>query len=452
MSAPQPPAPAAPAGFHIMVKPIGPACNLDCRYCFYLEKARLFPASESFRLPDDVLETFIRKYIEEQDLPEISFAWQGGEPTLLGVDFFRRVVELQAKYAQGKRITNAIQTNGVLLDDEWCAFLAEQAFLVGLSIDGPRELHDRFRVDKQGQPTFEAVMRGMACMQKHTVEFNALVVVNAANAEQPVPVYRFLKAQGVTFMQFIPLVERVPDSQAKALGLDLASPPAPHAETKVQLVTPWSVKPKQYGTFLARMFDEWLLHDVGTVFVQHIDVALGCWMGLGSSLCVFAERCGTALVMEHNGDLYSCDHYVYPQHKVGNVMTHALKDAVYCPQQVKFGNDKHDALPEQCRACAVRFACNGGCPKHRFMTTAAGEPGLNYLCAGYKYFFRHVDPHLRVMANLVASGKPAAFITQMLAQQTQTQRWESAQRNDPCPCGSGRKFKQCCGGRPPRPS
>jgi uncharacterized protein len=398
--------------FHVMTKPVGPICNLDCKYCFYLEKEKLFPPTEKFRMPDDVLESYIRQYIQQQDAPEIGFAWQGGEPTMLGVDYFRTIVELQAKHAGGKRITNAIQTNGTLLDDEWCAFLKQHDFLVGLSIDGPRALHDAYRVDKRQKPTFDLVMRGLKLLKKHAVTFNTLTVVNRKNSQHPLEVYRFLKETGSGFIQFIPLVERRRDDTARTLGLDLATPPEPGAPAPESPVTSWSVEAETYGEFLTTIFDEWVKKDVGAVFVQLFDVALGNWMGMGGSLCVFSETCGRALALEHNGDLYSCDHYVYPQYKLGNLMNQSLGDMVDSAQQRKFGQDKKDSLPRYCRECPVRFACHGECPKHRFIKSPDGEPGLNYLCAAYKRFFTHIDAPMKLMANLLRAGRPAADVMQ----------------------------------------
>lgn len=416
-----------------MIKPVGPICNLDCQYCFYLEKEKLFPASENFRMSDEVLEEFIRQYIESQTSPVITFAWQGGEPTLLGIEFFRKAVALQQRYANGKRIENALQTNGILLNDEWGEFLAANQFLVGLSVDGPRELHDRYRLDKQHQPTFDRVMRGLEVLRKHRVEFNTLTVVHRHNARHPLEVYRFLKDIGSRYLQFIPLVERSPDAIAAALGLSFAMPPSLGSATPAQQVTRWSVLPEDYGEFLVQIFDEWVRRDVGRVFVQLFDVALANWMGEPPGLCVFAERCGRALAMEHNGDVYSCDHYVYPHYRLGNVLNASLGEMVQSGFQQKFGQDKVETLPQYCRRCEVRFACHGECPKHRFLRSPDGEPGLNYLCAAYKRFFQHVDPYMRQMGNLLRAGLPAAHIM-----------FSTAQRNDPCPCGSGRKYKQCC--------
>jgi uncharacterized protein len=434
------------AAYHVMTKPIGPICNLDCKYCFYLEKEKLYPDKSNWRMPENVLERYIQQYIESQDVPEITFAWQGGEPTLMGVDFFRRVVGYQQRFAGGKKISNSLQTNGTLLDEEWCRFLKEDSFLLGLSIDGPREMHDRYRVDKEGKSSFDAVMHGMELLKKHQVDFNNLVVVNRHNSQYPLEVYRFLKQHGSGFMQFIPLVERTGNTEMFAEPpllpiLDDASSSEP--------VTPWSVEPLAYGQFLCAIFDEWVRKDVGQVFVQIFDVQLGIWMGMPSALCVFGETCGNALAMEHNGDLYSCDHYVYPRYKLGNVMDSEMRELVDSPQQRKFGTDKRDTLPRYCRECDVRFACNGECPKHRFIKTPDGEGGLNYLCAGYKLFLRHIDPYMRTMAQLLRQGRPAAEIVRLIAEDETRRTTDSRApgRNDPCPCGSGKKFKKCCEGR-----
>jgi uncharacterized protein len=434
-----------------MTKPVGPICNLDCKYCFYLEKEKLYPGKSNWRMPEDVLEQYVRQYIASQDAPEVTFAWQGGEPTLMGIDFFRRVVELQQKYASGKTIANAMQTNGTLLDDAWCEFLKASRFLVGLSIDGPRKFHDLYRVDKEGEPTFERVLAGMRLLKKHAVDFNTLCVVNRANSMAPLEVYRFLKSEGSGYIQFIPLVERVGGGD-----LPLAEPPVLIEPGRVRLpivspgaggaaVTPWSVEPLAYGKFLCAIFDQWVRSDVGRVFVQIFDVQLGIWMGYPSALCVFGETCGNALAMEHNGDLYSCDHYVYPQYKLGNISDDSIEHMVASPQQRKFGTDKRDTLPKFCRECDVRFACNGECPKHRFRTTPDGEPGLNYLCAGYKQFFHHIDPYMKTMGRLVESGQPAAQIMKLIADTERKQNAGPLGRNDLCPCGSGRKYKKCCG-------
>lgn len=397
--------------FHVMSKPIGPICNLDCEYCFYLEKEKLFPKNENFRMRDDVLETYIRQYIESQQVPEISFAWQGGEPTLLGVKYFRRIVELQQKYAGGRRIHNALQTNGTLLNDEWGEFLAANQFLVGLSIDGPAKLHDTYRVTKKGSGSYEKVIQGLRVLKKHGVEFNTLTVVNRKNSKHPLDVYRFLRDIGSGYIQFIPLVERLPDDQAKALELELATPPDANAPREERLpVTDWSVEPRAYGKFLCTVFDEWIRNDVGRTFVQIFDVTLGNWIGQGGGLCVFSEKCGTAMAIEHSGDVYSCDHYVYPHYKLGNIMQQTLGDMVSSEFQRQFGTDKKSTLPRYCIECSVRHLCHGECPKHRFIRTPDGEHGLNYLCAAYKEFFTHSGPAMRTMGDLLARGRAPAEI------------------------------------------
>ncbi len=433
--------------FHVMTKPIGPICNLDCKYCFYLEKEKLYAGERKWAMADDVLEAYIAQYIRAQPGGTVSFAWQGGEPTLLGVDYFRGVVELQAKYADGRKIENALQTNGTLLDDDWCSFLAENRFLVGLSIDGPRPLHDIYRVDKKQQPTFDLVVRGLELLKKHAVEFNTLTVVNRANSQKPQEVYRFLKSIGSGFIQFIPLVERLPQTRLKVLGLDLAEPSAADDPERPP-VTEWSVRSVDYGQFLITIFDEWVRNDVGRVYVQHFDVALGNWAGLGSALCVFAEKCGAAMAIEHNGDLYSCDHYVYPQYKLGNVLNTSLGAMASSQQQQAFGSSKSESLPNSCRNCEVRFACNGECPKHRFIQTPDGEDGLNYLCAGYKRFFNHIDPYMKTMADLLKREQPPALIMQMIRDRERAIAQSRIGPNEPCACGSGKKFKKCCGARP----
>lgn len=425
--------------FHVLAKPIGPICNLDCKYCFYLEKEALYPRVEKWAMREEALDSYIRQYIEAHDTPAINFAWQGGEPTLLGVEYFRRLVAIQKKYANGKRIQNAFQTNGVLLNDAWAEFFKENGFLIGLSIDGPRELHDAYRVDKGGQPTFDRVMRGMETLKRHKVEFNTLTTVHRANADSPLDVYRFLTENGSGFMQFIPIVERMAQT-ATADGLQLISPgfigPAK--------VTPWSVEPRQFGRFLCAIFDEWVRKDVGRVFVQLFDVCLELWTGMEASLCVFRRTCGAALAIEHSGDLYSCDHFVYPQNRLGNIMESPLAALAGSAQQQRFGEAKESTLPRYCRECDVRFACNGECPKHRFLTAPDGEPGLNYLCAGYKMFFHHVDPYMRFMAAELAAGRPPANVMRLVAGQNALASGQAPGRNDPCPCGSGKKFKHCC--------
>lgn len=395
------------AAFHIMTKPTGPICNLDCRYCFYLEKEKLYPSTTDWAISDETLGRYIQQYVAAQPLNEVHFGWQGGEPTLLGVDFFRKVVELQQRYASGKTIHNALQTNAVLIDDEWGEFFSEHGFLIGVSIDGPRELHDYYRVDKGNAPTFDRVMRGLSILQKHRVEFNTLTVVTRHNSRYPLEVYRLLKEIGSRFMQFIPVVDRKATNPQRD-GLVLIQP----SSSSTAEVTEWSVESLVYGEFLVQIFEEWRKHDVGKYFVQIFDVALESWYGLSPSLCVFRETCGSALALEHTGDLYSCDHFVYPEHKLGNINETALEELANSDQQREFGNSKRDALPRMCRECEFRFACNGECPKHRFLNTPDGEPGLNYLCAGYKHFFSHIDPYMKFMAEEIRGGRPPANVMQ----------------------------------------
>ncbi len=405
----------ASAPFHVMTKPIGPRCNIDCKYCFYLEKEKLFPRGENLRMPADVLDNYIRQYIEAQPGNEVSFAWQGGEPTLMGVDFFRKVVELQKKYGEGRKIDNAFQTNATLLDDEWCRFLRDNDFLVGISIDGTRELHDIYRVDRKQNSTFDRVMRGIGLCRKHGVPFNTLTCVTRRNSRKPLEVYNFLRKIGSRYLQFIPIVERKPDDAASLLKLSLATPPEPEDENeKLSPVTRWSVLPKDYGEFLVTIFDHWVRNDVGNTYVQVFDVALGNWMGMGGGLCIFSEHCGRALAIEHNGDLYACDHYVYPQYLQGNIRDKTIAEMVDSPAMKKFGRDKADTLPAYCRRCDYRFACHGECPKHRFMKTPDGEYGLNYLCPAYKRFFAHIDPYMKTMRDLLKNRQAPATIMGML--------------------------------------
>ena len=372
-------------------------------------------------MSDEVLESYVRQYIEAQPVEEITFAWQGGEPTLLGVGFFQKVVALQKKYANGRKIENAFQTNGTLIDDEWGAFLSENNFLVGISIDGPRNLHDAYRVDRKQRPTFDRVMCGLEYIKKHRVEFNTLTVVNRLNAKKPLEVYRFLRGIGSRFLQFIPLVERKSDRTGRELGLKLATPPHLGSEPEKEIdsgspVTPWSVRPGDYGEFLIQIFYRWVRKDVGRYYVQIFDLALSQWLGMESSLCVFKKKCGRAMALEHDGSLYSCDHYVYPKYFLGNIQKQSLVDIVDSPEQLRFGEDKWDRLPQYCRRCEVRFACNGECPKHRFMTTPDGEDGLNYLCPSFKRFFNYIDPYMSVMAELYKAGRPPAEIMNLIAQ------------------------------------
>lgn len=395
--------------FHLMTKPTGPICNLDCTYCFYLEKESLYADSTRWAMSEEVLETFIREYIEAQPSEIVDFAWQGGEPTLLGVEYFERVVAYQQKYAQGKQIHNAFQTNATLIDATWALFFSKHNFLVGVSIDGPRELHDSYRVDKGQAPTFDRVMRGIHLLREHKAEFNTLTVVHRKNAPYPLEIYEFLKDIGSGYMQFIPIVERKAD-KPRADGLVLIAPEF-HGLAQV---TEWSVEPLAYGRFLSTIFDRWVRKDVGKVYVQHFEVALQNWLGLQASLCLFRSTCGTALALEHNGDVYSCDHFVYPEYRLGNLMNRSLGEMLGSSRQKKFGQNKRDTLPSMCRTCSVRFACHGECPKHRFETAPNGEPGLNYLCAGYKHFFEHIDPYMRFMARELRSGGEPSTVMEML--------------------------------------
>ena len=393
--------------FSVVIKPIGPRCNLNCRYCYYLEKEQLYAAGHAFRMNDGLLEVFIRDYIEaHREAGEVTFLWQGGEPTLLGRGFFRKALALQRRYRPaGLRISNALQTNGTLLNERWAVFLREHDFLVGLSIDGPRRLHDRYRETRRGAATFDAVRRALRLLHAEGVAFNTLTVVHRANARHGREVYRFLRGEGVRFMQFIPLVERLCDNGG------LASPAAaPDATT----VAPWSVPRQGYGRFMCAVFDEWLRRDVGSVFVRLFDDQLGLWSGMPSGLCVFAETCGQALVLEHDGGLYACDHYVYPSHGLGNIQEQPIKDLARAPRQRRFGEDKRDLLPRRCRECEFLFACNGGCPKHRFAPTGDGETTLNYLCPSYRHFFGFAGPVLRRMADLLREGRPPALAAGMV--------------------------------------
>lgn len=426
------PALDAPPAFHLLAKPSGAICNLDCKYCFFLSKEKLYPGSR-FRMSDELLENYIRQYLQAQRVPEVNLAWQGGEPTLMGLDFFQRAVELAERHKKpGQTIQHSMQTNGVLLDDAWCHFFRRHNFLIGLSLDGPAHLHNAYRVDKGGNPTFNKVMAAARLLQKHKVEYNILTTVHAANANYPLEVYRFLRDEvGAQFIQFIPIVERDNDSGFQ----------------EGNSVTGRSVTAQQYGNFLIKIFDEWVRKDVGRVFVQIFDVALAAWVGAPPGLCVFSPTCGNALALEHNGDLYACDHYVEPNYLLGNINDAPMIELVASDRQRRFGLDKRDTLPQYCRECEVRFVCHGGCPKNRFITTPGGEPGLNYLCAGYRAFFNHINEPMKIMASLLRQQRPPAEIVQILAgQEAELKRLlAGANRNQPCPCGSGRKFKHCHG-------
>jgi uncharacterized protein len=410
----------APPAFHLLAKPTGATCNLDCTYCFFLDKEALYPGSR-FRMSDTTLEQYIRQLVESHQADTVNIAWQGGEPALMGPDFYRRAMALAEKYRRpGMTYLHTLQTNGTLLDDEWAAFFKQHDFLIGISIDGPRKLHDVYRVDKGGQPTFDKVMRGLRLLQKHGVEYNVLTTVNGVNADHPLEVYRCLRDDvGTSWIQFIPVVERI-----GADGLTL------HQEGTS--VSERSVGPDQFGRFLC------------AVFVQTFEATLRNWLGMKTSgMCVFNETCGAGLAIEHNGDLYACDHFVEPKYFLGNIQDKHMIELVASPQQLKFGQDKRNSLPRYCRECDVRFACHGECPKNRFLLTPDGEPGLNYLCAGFKEFFHHVSFPMKLMAGLMRRGRDAKEVMEIL-----DRAFAGVHRHDPCPCGSGRKVKQCHG-RPP---
>ncbi|MBI4832727.1 MAG: anaerobic sulfatase maturase [Candidatus Lindowbacteria bacterium] len=415
-----------------MAKPTGAVCNLACQYCFFLKKEKLYPGSD-FRMSDSVLESYIRQVIEASRGEPVTIAWQGGEPTLMGLDFFRKSIEYERKYLKpGCAIQNTIQTNGTLIDEEWRRFLHENQFLVGLSLDGPKELHDAYRMDKAGRSVFDRVMRAVRLKQQHKVEFNILATVNAANADHPSEVYRFFRDEvGAQFIQFIPIVERDNES----------------GFVEGTTITERSVRPEQYGRFLCCVFDEWVRRDVGRVFVNHFDAALASWAGAPPAICTTAPTCGFAMVLEHNGDLYSCDHFVEPNYLLGNIMERSLVELAASSRQHAFGQNKRDALPRCCSECEVLFACHGECPKNRFLETPDGESGLNYLCAGLKAFFAHIDHPMKLMADLLRQRRAPSEIMQLLAVEEARLKAKLAKagRNDPCPCGSGLKFKRCHG-------
>jgi uncharacterized protein len=401
---------SAGQGIHVVAKPIGPVCNLNCEYCFYLEKQALFATDEKYRMSDKVLSAFITNYITSQPTPVVEFVWQGGEPTLLGLDFFKRVIELQKPFVKRKTISNSLQTNGTLLTAEWCQFLKKNNFMVGISLDGPREVHDRYRHDRKGNGTFDQVMRGLKLLQEHKVEYNVLACVARDTAKKPLEVYGFLRGEGVEFIQFTPVVERMSDVHGAPSGLRLAGPAALDKKDQQGDVTPWSVIPKEYGDFLIAIYEEWVRHDVGSVFVMNFEWVLNAWIGNPSPVCVHARTCGRSVVIEHNGDVFACDHCVYPQYKLGNIISDTLPDMVAKSLRSGFGMAKESALPRWCGECEVLAACQGGCPKHRFETTYYNEPGLQYLCAGYKRFFLHIRKYLRAMATLLENGLPASRV------------------------------------------
>ncbi len=408
--------------FQVMAKPIGAICNLDCHYCYYLKKEFLYPEDSAFRMSDEVLERYIVQQIEAAPGPAVNFAWHGGEPTALGLDYFKNIVALQKKHKpEGKKLTNGIQTNGTLLDEEWCHFFAGERFSVGLSIDGPRELHDAYRVDKGQKPTHKQVLRAFRMLNEHRVHCDVLCVLHDRNVRHPTQVYRFFKELGVEFLQFLPLVER------ENGGVSSRTVPA-----------------AAFGAFLCAVFDEWVRNDVGKIAIQIFDEAARPQAGLEHSLCIFRETCGDVPVVEHNGDFFSCDHFVEPAYRVGNIGEKHLGELVESPAQRAFGEAKRDALPRYCRECEVRAMCNGGCPKDRFIQTPDGEAGLNYLCEGYKRFFIHSRPTLKKMVDLWNAGEPIEKLMD-LTRAADANAYSQVGRNDLCPCGSGKKFKRCCG-------
>lgn len=393
-----------------MLKPIGSVCNLACEYCYYLEKAGFYPEVKNHILTDELLEKFIKEYIECQTTNEILFTWHGGETLMRPLSFYKKAIELQRKYSRGRQIDNCIQTNGTLLTDEWCRFFKENNFLVGISIDGPQEFHDEYRRNKQGLPSFYKVMKGIELLKKHQVEYNGMAVVNDYNADYPLDFYNFFKEIDCHYIQFAPIVERINKSNPK---IRLTTP---EEQNKQIELAPFSVSAEQWGTFLCTIFDEWVRKDVGTFYIQLFDSTLANWVGEQPGICTLAKTCGHAGVMEFNGDVYSCDHYVFPEYKLGNIRTKSITEMMYSPEQIKFGQDKHDKLPRQCKECEFLFACNGECPKNRFLYTPDGEFGLNYLCKGYKQFFNHVAPYMDFMKKELMAKRAPANIMEWLKQ------------------------------------
>lgn len=401
---------SGPMAFNLMVKPAGSLCNLDCAYCYYLDKADIYGRREP-RMNLDMLEVFVREYIAANDVPEVTFNWHGGEPMVMGLDFYRKAVELERKYADGKTVHNTIQTNGTLLTPEWCSFLRDNNFLVGVSIDGPRDIHDRYRKDKGGVPTFDKVIRGIEMMYRSGVQYNTMTTVSKAGEGRGLEVYSFLKSIGSRFMQFMPVVEHVRYPLTAAGKVNKGARPHivdPGEEGAV--IAPWSVSPISYGRYLCDIFDHWVRNDVGRYFVGQFDAALACWCGEQPGTCVYSQTCGGNTVIEHNGDLYPCDHFVYPKYRLGNVLETPLRQLMTSAQQIRFGIEKRNSLPRKCLGCEWLFACHGECPKHRFSRTEAGKTGLNVLCDGYRMFFRHVAPYMDRMKELLEARMPAAGV------------------------------------------
>ncbi len=392
---------------YVMLKPAGAHCNLACKYCYYLEKNKLYPTAQRHLMSDEMLEQFTREYIEAQTMNQVLFTWHGGEPLLRSIDFYRKALSLQQKYAGGRRIDNVIQTNGTLLTDEWCEFFAQNHWLVGISIDGPQPDHDHYRLTAAGKPSWKKVMQGIKLLKKHGVEWNAMAVVNAYNANHPLEFYRFFKENGCQFLQFTPIVERLTRHED---GRTLAS----LADKDEISLSEASVTPKQWGYFLCAIFDEWVRKDVGKIFVEIFDCTLANWMGISPGICAYSKECGHAGVMEHNGDVYSCDHFVFPEYKLGNIRDHSLIDMLYGEQQQEFSRLKHSSLPRQCKECDMEFACHGECPKNRFMKDKYGDSGLNYLCPGYYHYYQHVAPYMDYMKQELMSQRPPSNIMKVV--------------------------------------
>ncbi len=399
--------------YNVMVKPVGAACNLNCRYCYYLEKKNLYKDSKISIMQESVLENFIKQYIQSQSAPVISFVWQGGEPMLAGLKFFQAAVEYQKYYARGRQIINAFQTNGTLINESWCKFFKQHDFLIGISIDGPEEIHDYYRLDNHGAKTWHNVMKGIKLLQDFNVEFNTLTVINNYNAEYPLEVYSFLKSIGSNYHQYIPIVEQTATDEDD-YPLSLVSP-AYSGKTKI---TDWSVSPVQYGEFYIKIFDNWVRNDVGSVFVQMFDVTLANWIAEPGGLCILDRTCGKAGVIEHNGDIYSCDHFVYPENLLGNILTAPLLEMMRSQNQQSFGAGKRNALPDYCLNCEYLNICNGECPKNRISVTPKGEKGLNYLCPGLKSFFKHVSQYMNFMANELKNKRAPANVMQWVKKGT----------------------------------
>lgn len=392
---------------YVMLKPAGAHCNLACKYCYYLEKNKLYPTAQRHLMSDEMLEQFTREYIEAQTMNQVLFTWHGGEPLLRSIDFYRKALSLQQKYAGGRRIDNVIQTNGTLLTDEWCEFFAQNHWLVGISIDGPQPDHDHYRLTAAGKPSWKKVMQGIKLLKKHGVEWNAMAVVNAYNVNHPLEFYRFFKENGCQFLQFTPIVERLTRHEDGRTLANLAD------KDEISL-SEASVAPEQWGYFLCAIFDEWVRKDVGKIFVEIFDCTLANWMGISPGICAYSKECGHAGVMEHNGDVYSCDHFVFPEYKLGNIRDHSLIDMLYGEQQQEFSRLKHSSLPRQCKECDMEFACHGECPKNRFMKDKYGDSGLNYLCPGYYHYYQHVAPYMDYMKQELMSQRPPSNIMKVV--------------------------------------